>query len=251
VSSRSRRLVQSSYTDSAILPARRGHRRWTSQAYPVNPTPGNALVHLPPSYRLRVCDRRHGFGRRALAEGGGVRARQSHRNQHLLLDLSACSRGSHVPDRDLLECKSTIGMSAPRVCKPPSALGGEEREPTVLWRGSPTPDDWVPGSGRYRLCLSNRRLRPTPRPRITPMEASDVGHHGGQCTDDVGHPGWRCHGSVVGERRGGRARHLARGARPTRSGPSAISIGLRNTGPWSPSRDPTMGPLSGQQCHWL
>jgi hypothetical protein len=44
VSSRSRRLVQSSYTDSAILPAHRGHRRWTSQAYPVNPTPGNTLV---------------------------------------------------------------------------------------------------------------------------------------------------------------------------------------------------------------
>ena len=44
VSSRSRRLVQSSYTDSAILPAGRGHRRWRSQPYPVNPTPGNALV---------------------------------------------------------------------------------------------------------------------------------------------------------------------------------------------------------------
>jgi len=44
VSSRSRRLVQSSYTDSAILPAGRGHARWTSQTYPVNPGPGNTLV---------------------------------------------------------------------------------------------------------------------------------------------------------------------------------------------------------------
>ncbi len=36
--------MQSSYTDSAILPAGRGHARWTSQAYPVNPAPGNTLV---------------------------------------------------------------------------------------------------------------------------------------------------------------------------------------------------------------
>jgi hypothetical protein len=44
VSSRSRRLVQSSYTDSAILPARTGHSVWRSQAYPVDPTAGNTLV---------------------------------------------------------------------------------------------------------------------------------------------------------------------------------------------------------------
>ena len=44
VSSRSRRLVQSSYTDSAILPAGKGHAKWRSQAYPVNPAPGNTLV---------------------------------------------------------------------------------------------------------------------------------------------------------------------------------------------------------------
>jgi hypothetical protein len=44
VSSRSRRLVQSCYTDSAIVPAGKGHVRWTSQAYPVNPRPGNTLV---------------------------------------------------------------------------------------------------------------------------------------------------------------------------------------------------------------
>ncbi len=39
-----RRLVQSSYTDSAILPAGAGHAVWTSQPYPVNPTRGNTLV---------------------------------------------------------------------------------------------------------------------------------------------------------------------------------------------------------------
>ena len=44
VSAGSRRLVQSSYTDSAILPAGRGHPRWSSQPYPVNPAPGNTLV---------------------------------------------------------------------------------------------------------------------------------------------------------------------------------------------------------------
>jgi hypothetical protein len=44
VSARSRRLVQSCYTDSAILPAGKGHPRWTSQAYPVNPRRGNTLV---------------------------------------------------------------------------------------------------------------------------------------------------------------------------------------------------------------
>jgi hypothetical protein len=44
VSSKSRRLVQSSYTDSAILPAGRGHAKWKSQPYPVNPAPGNTLV---------------------------------------------------------------------------------------------------------------------------------------------------------------------------------------------------------------
>ena len=44
VSSGNRRLVQSSYTDSAILPAGRGHPRWRSQPYPVNPTRGNTLV---------------------------------------------------------------------------------------------------------------------------------------------------------------------------------------------------------------
>jgi hypothetical protein len=44
VSSRSRRLVQSSYTDSAILSAGKGHAKWRSQAYPVNPAPGNTLV---------------------------------------------------------------------------------------------------------------------------------------------------------------------------------------------------------------
>jgi len=44
VSSKSRRLVQSSYTDSAILPAGRGHARWMSQPYPVDPAPGNTLV---------------------------------------------------------------------------------------------------------------------------------------------------------------------------------------------------------------
>jgi hypothetical protein len=39
-----RRLVQSSYTDSAILPNGQGHPDWTSQPFPVNPTPGNTLV---------------------------------------------------------------------------------------------------------------------------------------------------------------------------------------------------------------
>ena len=40
----SRRLVQSCYTDSAILPKGMGHPTWTSQSYPVNPKPGNTLV---------------------------------------------------------------------------------------------------------------------------------------------------------------------------------------------------------------
>ena len=44
ISGHSRRLVQSSYTDSAILPAGAGHASWESQPYPVNPTPGNTLV---------------------------------------------------------------------------------------------------------------------------------------------------------------------------------------------------------------
>jgi hypothetical protein len=44
VSARSRRLLQSSYTDSAILPAKTGHHTWRSQAYPVDPAPGNTLV---------------------------------------------------------------------------------------------------------------------------------------------------------------------------------------------------------------
>jgi hypothetical protein len=44
VSSGSRRLVQSCYTDSAILPAGLGHAAWRSQAYPVDPAPGNTLV---------------------------------------------------------------------------------------------------------------------------------------------------------------------------------------------------------------
>jgi hypothetical protein len=44
VSEGSRRLLQSSYTDSAILPAGEGHASWTSQPYPVNPTPGSTLV---------------------------------------------------------------------------------------------------------------------------------------------------------------------------------------------------------------
>jgi hypothetical protein len=44
VSSGSRRLVQSCYTDSAILPSGRGHRAWKSQPYPVDPTPGDTLV---------------------------------------------------------------------------------------------------------------------------------------------------------------------------------------------------------------
>jgi hypothetical protein len=40
----SRRLVQSAYTDSAILPAGRGHFRWKSQSFPVDPAPGNTLI---------------------------------------------------------------------------------------------------------------------------------------------------------------------------------------------------------------
>jgi hypothetical protein len=40
----SRRLVQSSYTDSGILPTGMGHAAWTSQPYPVNPKAGNTLV---------------------------------------------------------------------------------------------------------------------------------------------------------------------------------------------------------------
>lgn len=40
----SRRLVQSSYTDSSILPVGQGHNAWTSQAYPVDPKLGNTLV---------------------------------------------------------------------------------------------------------------------------------------------------------------------------------------------------------------
>lgn len=44
ISSHSRRLVQSSYTDSAILPAGAGHFVWKSQPYPVDPKPGNTLV---------------------------------------------------------------------------------------------------------------------------------------------------------------------------------------------------------------
>jgi hypothetical protein len=39
-----RRLLQSSYTDSAILPAGAGHPQWNSQPYPVDPTPGSTLV---------------------------------------------------------------------------------------------------------------------------------------------------------------------------------------------------------------
>jgi hypothetical protein len=39
-----RRLLQSSYTDSAILPAGTGHPQWNSQPYPVDPTPGSTLV---------------------------------------------------------------------------------------------------------------------------------------------------------------------------------------------------------------
>ncbi len=38
-----RRLVQSCYTDSAILPAGAGHPVWRSQSYPVDPKPGNTL----------------------------------------------------------------------------------------------------------------------------------------------------------------------------------------------------------------
>lgn len=44
VSAGSRRLVQSSYTDSAILPAGAGHPEWASQPYPVSPKAGNTLV---------------------------------------------------------------------------------------------------------------------------------------------------------------------------------------------------------------
>ncbi len=44
VSAKSRRLLQSSYTDSAILPAGTGHAAWTSQPYPVDPMPGNTLL---------------------------------------------------------------------------------------------------------------------------------------------------------------------------------------------------------------
>ncbi len=44
VSADSRRLLQSSYTDSAIVAAGMGHASWTSQPYPVNPKPGSTLV---------------------------------------------------------------------------------------------------------------------------------------------------------------------------------------------------------------
>jgi TAT (twin-arginine translocation) pathway signal sequence len=44
VSASSRRLVQSSYTDSAVLPAGAGHQQWRSQRFPVDPKPGNTLV---------------------------------------------------------------------------------------------------------------------------------------------------------------------------------------------------------------
>jgi hypothetical protein len=44
VAASDRRLVQSSYTDSAILPAGRGDFRWRSQPFPVDPAPGNTLV---------------------------------------------------------------------------------------------------------------------------------------------------------------------------------------------------------------
>ena len=44
ISANSRRLVQSSYTDSAILPAGAGHQQWRSQSFPVDPRPGNTLV---------------------------------------------------------------------------------------------------------------------------------------------------------------------------------------------------------------
>jgi hypothetical protein len=43
VGASSRRLVQSAYTDSAILPAG-GHFRWRSQPFPVDPAPGNTLI---------------------------------------------------------------------------------------------------------------------------------------------------------------------------------------------------------------
>ncbi len=44
VSPGSRRLLQSSYTDSDILPAGQGHTKWKSQPYPVDPAPGSTLV---------------------------------------------------------------------------------------------------------------------------------------------------------------------------------------------------------------
>ena len=44
VPSGSPRLVQSSYTDSAILPAGAGHAAWHSQPYPVAPAAGNTLM---------------------------------------------------------------------------------------------------------------------------------------------------------------------------------------------------------------
>ncbi len=44
VTSGTPRLVQSSYTDSAILPAGAGHAAWPSQPFPVAPAAGNTLM---------------------------------------------------------------------------------------------------------------------------------------------------------------------------------------------------------------
>jgi hypothetical protein len=44
VPANSRRLLQSSYTDSAILPAGSGRQQWRSQSFPIDPRPGNTLV---------------------------------------------------------------------------------------------------------------------------------------------------------------------------------------------------------------
>ena len=90
---------------------------------------------LPPRDRLRVRDRRDGFGWGPMAQGRGVRTGRPHGHQHLVLDLSGCTRGAHLPYRDVLECKPAVGLSPPRIRKPSRTPQGGQCDPTVLRRG--------------------------------------------------------------------------------------------------------------------
>ena len=201
VRSTSRRLVQSSYTDSSILPAGRGHSSWRSQAYPVNPVPGNTLVaFMNGSIYHPQIDCGSIIGVTDSAGGHWYKAGESGVDDHTGINISCwiCQSAVGGPTSlnatfsnasQQLACLLLEFANLPKKLKVRSvssrSFGGDEPPLTTVEPLSAGDIAFAYRTSIYVLPAGAG---------LPGMETDDVGHHWGERIDDAGHAARRRHG---------------------------------------------------------